>query len=131
MKAERRDDPRAATHAPAAHADAILGRLRKLQVPEQKLPTKRVAFGPERRAEHTAVRFVARGHEALQVMTRDKLVKDRSAREVNIVAAHAHHLLFVRHRVRRKRNQNRFATEKERTPQSPPVRNYFLSAVLP
>src|ERR1051325_12045301 len=102
-------------HAPEEHPDSLLGCLSETQIPQQQLPVKRVALGPERRPEDCAIRFIARSHEALQVMPRNELVMDGRAREIDVVAAHAHHLLLVRHRVGWKRHQYGFAAEKERT----------------
>src|SRR5437588_230157 len=127
MKTERKNDARAAMHAPEKHPNAVLGRLRKIQVPEEHLPIKRVAFGPERRAEETSIRPVTRSHETLQMVARNQLVKNSGPREVYVVAAHAHHLLFVRHRVCRKRHQDGFAAEKERADQLS-LRSHHLHA---
>jgi hypothetical protein len=60
---------------------------------------------------------MTRGHEALKVMARDKFVMNCGAREVDVVAAHAHHFLFVGHRVGGEGNLNDFAAEKERADQ--------------
>ena len=60
------------------------------------------------------VRVVARRHETLQVMARNQLVKHGGVREVRIVAAHAHQLVFVRHVGRRIRHVDLLATEEER-----------------
>src|ERR687891_616761 len=49
------------------------------------------------------------------MMTRNQLVMDSSAREVDVVAAHAHHLLLVGHRVRWEGDLNHFSAEEERT----------------
>src|SRR5258706_1020809 len=115
MKAQRKNNARAAMHAPEKHADAVLRRLGKIQIPEQQLPIKRVAFSPERCAEQSAVRSIASSHKSLQVMTGNQFVKDGGPRKVNVVAAHTHQLLFVRHGVSGIRNLNCFAAEKEWT----------------
>src|SRR5262249_33528735 len=98
MEAEREYDTRAAVAAPEEESDAVFGSLRELHIPEQQLPIKRPALGPEGRAEQPAIWLVARGHKALQVMARNQFVMHGRAREVRVVAAHAHHLLLVRHR---------------------------------
>src|SRR5437867_7004689 len=113
MKTEREDDAGATVHAPEQHADLVLRILSEVQVPEEKFPVESISLAPERSAKDTSIRFVASGHEALQVMARDQLVKDCSTREVAVVAAHAHHLLFLRHRVGREGNQDCFTTKKE------------------
>src|SRR5215510_14037138 len=113
MEAEREDDARAAMHAPEEHADAVLRRLGKIQVPEQHLPIERAAFGPERRAEQTAIWLVTRRHKTLQMMTGNQFMKNRGAREVHVVAGHTHHLLLVGHGIRWVRNLNDFAAEKK------------------
>src|SRR5215510_6499596 len=99
MKTEREDDARAAVAAPEEESDAVFGSLRELHVPEQQLAIKRPALAPEGRAEQPAIWLVARSHKALQVMARDQFVMHGRAREVGVVATHAHHLLLVRHRV--------------------------------
>ena len=43
-----------------------------------------------------------------------ELVKHRRAREVDVVAAHAHHLVVVIHRVGRERHLDHLAAEEER-----------------
>src|SRR5437868_15122599 len=102
-------------HAPEKHSDAILWRLRKFQIPKEQLPIERITLGPERCAEQAAIGSIARRHESLQVMTGNQFMKDGGAREVNVVPTHAHHLLLVRHCVRRKRDQDCFAAENEWT----------------
>ena len=104
-------------HAPEEHADPVLGRFGEALVPEQQLPVESPALGPERRVEQPAIGLVARGHVLLQVMAGNHLVKDRRAREVDIVAAHAHQLCLVRHR----------AVGNETLMTSPPVKNGFTS----
>src|ERR1044071_1412991 len=112
-------------HAPEEHSDTLLRRLRKTEIPQQQFPVKRVPLAPERRAEDGTIWFVTRGHESLKVMSGDELVMDRGAREIDVVAAHAHHLLLVRQPVGRKRDQNRFAAEKERTDELSFRRHHF------
>ena len=57
---------------------------------------------------------IARSDEALQMMAWDQFVKHGRPREVNVVSAHAHHLCFVAHRIRRIGDLNRLAAQKER-----------------
>src|SRR5262245_33641555 len=104
VKAEREDNSRTTMHAPEEHSDSVLRRLWEVHVPQQQFPVKRPALAPERRAEQAAVRAVASRHEALQMMPRNQFMKYRGARKMNVVAAHAHELLLVRHRVGRIRN---------------------------
>src|SRR5258706_1963194 len=65
MEAQRKDDARAAMHAPKERTDLFFRLLLKLQIPKQQLPIERVAFSPERRAEQASIWFVARSHEPL------------------------------------------------------------------
>ena len=127
MKAKRKDDPRTSMHAPEKHADAVLGSFGKIQVPEQQLPIKRIALSPEGRAEQGAVRPIACSHESLQVMTGNQFMKHRGTRKVYVVAAHAHHFLFMRHRIRGEGNEDRFAAEEEWTNELP-FRRHHLHA---
>src|SRR3954469_5738319 len=76
VKPEREDDPGAPVHPPEHEADAVLRRLGKAALVEDHLPVDRPPLGPERRAEHAALRLVARLHELLQVVPRDQLVVD-------------------------------------------------------
>src|ERR1041385_34738 len=115
VETERKNNARAAMHAPEERAHFIFRLLLETHVPKQKLQIKRVAFGPEGRAEQAAIRAITRGHETLKVVSRNQLMKDRGARERRIVAAHAHHLLFMSHGVGGIGNQNVFAAEEERT----------------
>src|SRR6266576_3546034 len=61
------------------------------------------------------------------MMAGNQLMKDSRARERRIVAAHAHHLLLVRHRVGRIRNENGFAA-KEEWANELPFRRHHLHA---
>src|SRR2546422_10082757 len=101
MKTKREDNSSRAVHSPKEHSDSVLGRLGEVHVPQQHLPIQRAAFAPERRAEELAVSSIARSYEALQMMAWDQFVKHGRPREVNVVSAHAHHLCFVAHRIRR------------------------------
>ena len=86
----------------------------KPTIPEQHLPVERPALGPERRAERAAVRVVARGHERLEVVAGDQLVVHGGAREVDVVAAHAHQLVVVIHRVGGEGDADHLAAGEER-----------------
>src|ERR1700741_1183953 len=79
MKVERENDSRTTMHTPEQHADLLLGRLRKSQIPQQQFPVKRIAFGPERRPKDASIRLVPRGHKALQMMTGNQLMMNRGA----------------------------------------------------
>src|SRR5438552_15340890 len=70
-------------------------------------------LAPKRSSKRAAVRFVARAHVALQVMTRNQFVKYGGPREMNVVAAHAHHLLLVAHSIGRVRNADCLAAREE------------------
>src|SRR5262249_48493540 len=59
VKTEREDDASAAVAAPEEESDAVFGRFRELHIPEQQFPIERPAFGPERRAEQSAIGLVA------------------------------------------------------------------------
>src|SRR5688572_23957472 len=48
------------------------------------------------------------------MMARDQFVMDRRTREVTVVTAHAHHLLFVGHRVGGERHLDHFAAKEKR-----------------
>src|ERR1019366_7935532 len=87
MEAQREHDARAPVHAPEERTDAILGRHLKIVVPKEHLPVERSTFGPERRRKNSALRVVARGHEALQMVPGIQLVKNGCTREMWIVAA--------------------------------------------
>src|SRR5437879_5387386 len=113
MKTQREDNSRATVQAPEEHADAILGRLREALVPEEEFPIQGPALAPKRSPKRAAVRFVARAHVALQVMTRNQFVKYGGPREMNVVAAHAHHFLLVAHSIGRVRNADRLAASEE------------------
>src|SRR5216684_2095452 len=84
MKAEREDDPRRAMHAPEEHANPVLRRFGEVHIPQQHLPVERAALAPERRGEKRTICSITRGHEALQMMPRYQLVKDRRAREMDV-----------------------------------------------
>src|SRR6266545_5350103 len=113
MEAEREDDARAAVAAPEEESDAVFGSLRELHIPEQQLPIKRPALAPEGRAEQPAIWLVARSHKALQVMAWNQFVMHGRAREMRVVAAHAHHLLLVRHSVGGIGNLDHFPAQEE------------------
>src|ERR1044071_3168646 len=102
-------------HTPEEHSDLLLRRLGKTQIPQQQFPVKRGSFTPERRPKDRAIWFVTRGHKAPQVMTGNQFMMNSGACKIDIVAAHAHHLLFVGHRVGGEGNQNHFSAQKERT----------------
>src|SRR2546425_604373 len=76
VKAERKNYPRATMHAPEKHADAILGRLWKFQIPEEHLPVERAAFRPKGRPEQAAIRFVTRVHVTLEMVSGNQFMKD-------------------------------------------------------
>src|SRR6266508_6613000 len=69
VKTERENDAGAPMHSPKEHADAILRRFGKLQIPEQQLPIERITLRPDRCAEQPAIRSVARGHETLEMVS--------------------------------------------------------------
>src|SRR5215471_16073922 len=127
METERKDDARAAVHPPEERTDLVLRLALKLEVPEQQLPIKRVPLSPEWRAEKRAIRPIARGHEALEMMAGNQFMKDGGARKRRIVAAHAHHLLFMRHGVGRVRHENGFTAQKERADELS-IRRHHLHA---
>src|SRR5688572_31226434 len=102
-------------HMPEKRSDLVLRCLRKVHVPKQELPVKRPTFTPKWSTKQPAIWFVTRGHEPLQVMTGNQFVMHCGAREVRVVATHAHHFLFMRHRAGWIRNLDNFAAEKERT----------------
>src|SRR5262249_3426912 len=104
-------------HAPEEHANAILGAFGETHVPEQELPVQRPTLAPEWCSKRSSIWLVARTHVALQVMTGNQLMKNGGPREMNVVAAHAHHLLLVTHGAGGIRNQDRFAAKEERTHQ--------------
>src|SRR5881394_3862888 len=81
VETERENDASATMHAPEERAHLVLRFLLETHVPKQELPIERVAFGPERRAEDAAIRAITRGHETLQMMSRNQFVKDGRARE--------------------------------------------------
>src|SRR5262252_3270017 len=81
VKTERKNNASAAMHPPEERADLVLRLLLEFQVPEEQFPVESVAFRPEGRAEQSAIRFVTSSHEALEVMTRNQLMKDSGARE--------------------------------------------------
>src|SRR5213080_431148 len=113
MKTQRKDDSRATVQAPEEHADAILGRLREALVPEEEFPIQGPSLAPKRSPKRAAVSFIARAHVALQVMTRNQFVKYGGPREMNVVAAHAHHFLLVAHSIGRVRDADRLAAGEE------------------
>ena len=57
---------------------------------QRTLATNAAAFAPERRTEKLAIGFETLRHKTLQVMAGDEFVLHRRAREIRIVAAHAH-----------------------------------------
>ena len=69
-------------HSPEEHADAILRRLRKIQIPHQQFPIERPAFAPEWCAEQIAVRLVARRHEALQMLSDGFCARDAKGKKL-------------------------------------------------
>src|ERR1700722_9545124 len=99
MEAERKNDARTAMHPPEQRADALLRSGVKSEIPIKQSPIKRIALDPEAGAECLTVRPVARGHELLQPVAGNEFVEDRGAREVRVVAAHAHHALVIGHGV--------------------------------
>ena len=97
VEVEREDDARAPVHAPHQCAHSVLRLRVKAMIPEEHLPVQRLSLVPERRREQLAMRVVARHHEPLEMMAGIELVEYDSAREMRIVAAQAHELVFVRH----------------------------------
>src|SRR5262249_30666562 len=113
MKVQREDDSGGSMHAPEEHADSVLGCVAEIQIPEQHFPIQGPTLDGERCAERTAVRTISGVHVALKLMTGNQFMKYSCAREWNIVAAHAHHLLFVSHADSRIRNADHFAASEE------------------
>ena len=113
VEVQAEEDAGAAVHTPEEHADAVFRRLGKAEIPEPHLPVEGPAFDPERRIERPAVGPVALGHVGLEMVAGDDFVVDGGAGEMDIVAAEAHELGFVRYFSRGEADDDLFAAEEE------------------
>jgi len=112
VKAQRENYPRTPMGTPEEHADTVLGRCMKIQIPQQHFPIQSPTFHQKRRAKESPVGSVAIGHEQLQMMSGYEFMMDGGFREMNIVAPHAHELVAVFHRVGGKGDGNHFTPGK-------------------